>query len=72
MPIYGYKCLSCGHKFETLYTSFSQAAEEEPKDKCPACGANNKVRADNYKGQSHALKGGGWAKDNYGLKKPRK
>ena len=33
MPVYDYKCLSCGHRFEWL-TSISQRA----KAACPKCG----------------------------------
>ncbi len=35
MPIYEYKCRSCGHEFEYLLLSSSPAA------RCPACGTQD-------------------------------
>jgi putative FmdB family regulatory protein len=37
MPIYEYKCLSCGHKFEVL-----QKVSDEPIKVCPECGGEVK------------------------------
>ena len=34
MPIYEYKCKKCGHRFEKLHQSFSEARVK----KCPECG----------------------------------
>ena len=32
MPIYGYRCASCGHQFETM-----QKVSDEPLKVCPQC-----------------------------------
>src|SRR5438477_895505 len=34
MPIYEYQCKKCGHRFEKLHQSFSEARVK----KCPECG----------------------------------
>ncbi|HTK95987.1 MAG TPA: zinc ribbon domain-containing protein, partial [Terriglobales bacterium] len=34
MPIYEYRCKKCGHRFEKLHQSFSEARVK----KCPQCG----------------------------------
>jgi len=34
MPIYEYKCKKCGHRFEKIHQSFSDARVK----KCPECG----------------------------------
>jgi len=39
MPIYEYKCNTCGHAFEYLARSFSDAATV-----CPKCGAQNPLK----------------------------
>jgi len=40
MPIYEYKCLKCGHKFE-----ISRRMEDGDNEiKCPACGKENAQR----------------------------
>ena len=53
MPIYEYRCESCGHQEEHL-----QKVSEKPLSKCPACGKKS------YKKQLTAagfqLKGSGW------------
>ena|SRR5262252_5004694 len=53
MPIYEYRCGSCGHQEEHL-----QKVSEKPLSKCPACGKKS------YKKQLTAagfqLKGSGW------------
>ena len=60
MPIYEYSCLSCGHKFDLLV----KMGAADPI--CPECGKETKklVSAAGF-----ILKGGGWYKDHYGLKK---
>lgn len=61
MPIYEYACPACGHAFEKLVKM--NAAPPA----CPECGhgeVEKKVSAAGF-----ILKGGGWYKDHYGLKK---
>lgn len=54
MPIYAYKCASCGHSKDVL-----QKMSDAPLRDCPACGT-----ADTFKKQLTAagfqLKGSGW------------
>lgn len=61
MPIYEYRCPSCGADFEKLQKISA------PKPECPECGfaeVTKKVSASAF-----VLKGSGWYKDHYGLKK---
>jgi len=53
MPIYAYKCESCGHAKDVL-----QKMSDEPLTKCPSCGAptfNKQLTAAGFQ-----LKGSGW------------
>lgn len=53
MPIYEYRCTSCGHELEAL-----QKLSEAPLTQCPACNASalkKKVSAAGFQ-----LKGSGW------------
>jgi putative FmdB family regulatory protein len=53
MPIYEYRCTSCGHELEAL-----QKLSDAPLTECPACKAsalNKKVSAAGFQ-----LKGSGW------------
>ena len=53
MPIYAYKCESCGHAKDVL-----QKIADEPLNTCPACGAasfRKQVTAAGFQ-----LKGSGW------------
>ena len=59
MPLYVYKCEKCGKKIEILQ------AFGDPKPTCEQCLCEMKKQ---IAMTSFALKGGGWAKDNYGLK----
>jgi putative FmdB family regulatory protein len=60
MPIYEYCCETCGHRFERLVRI---GAEPPP---CPECeGAVRKLVSQS----GFILRGGGWYKDHYGLKK---
>lgn len=61
MPIYEYRCASCGHDFERM-----QKMGEDPIRTCPKCGVDEVKKLISAAG--FALQGGGWAKDNYGLK----
>ena len=40
MPIYEYKCIECGHKFE----DFIQASEKDDIRECPKCGKRSVER----------------------------
>ena len=58
MPIYEYKCQSCGHYFEVL-----QRISEEPLSACPECKENKLkklVSAPNFR-----LKGEGWYETDF-------
>jgi putative FmdB family regulatory protein len=53
MPIYAYKCASCGHAKDVL-----QKISDQPLSVCPACGAatfNKQLTAAGFQ-----LKGSGW------------
>lgn len=58
MPIYEYKCTSCGYTFEML-----QKISEKPIDKCPKCNAKVKRLISNS--GSFILKGSGWYATDY-------
>lgn len=57
MPIYEYKCKSCGTQFESM-----QKISEPPIAPCPKCGdtADRLISMTSF-----TLKGGGWYKDGY-------
>lgn len=57
MPMYEYKCESCGNQFE-LRQKFS----DPPATECPDCGG---AVAKLISATAFALKGGGWYKENY-------
>ena len=62
MPIYEYGCQGCGHTFEQL-----QKVSDGPPSACPSCeGPEIKKLVSRT---SFVLKGGGWYKDHYGLKR---
>ena len=53
MPIYAYKCATCGHANDVM-----QKMSDDALTKCPACGADayaKQITAPNF-----ALKGSGW------------
>ena len=67
MPIYEYKCPTCGHRFEKL------AKFDDPNPPCPAeidpgrtapktCGC---ITVKMVSKGNFALKGSGWAADDY-------
>lgn len=60
MPIYEYACEACGHRFEKLMRI---SADPPP---CPECEGEVKKLVS---ASAFVLKGGGWYKDHYGLKK---
>ena len=53
MPIYAYKCESCGHRQDAL-----QKMSDPPLTVCPACGASAYVKQVTAAG--FQLKGSGW------------
>jgi putative FmdB family regulatory protein len=53
MPIYEYRCSSCGHKLEAL-----QKLSDVPLSKCPSCNADALVKLVSAAG--FQLKGSGW------------
>jgi len=53
MPIYEYRCSSCGHKLEAL-----QRLSDAPLSKCPSCNADALVKLVSAAG--FQLKGSGW------------
>lgn len=61
MPIYEYKCLSCGKRLELM-----QKFSDSPLSKCPDCGGTMKKLVSNT---SFVLKGTGWYKTDYAPKK---
>ena len=62
MPIYEYACQDCAHEFELL-----QPIRTPAPAACPACGAGH-VRK-RISATSFVLKGSGWYRDHYGLKR---
>ena len=61
MPIYEYECSSCKTRFEKLM------GVRDPNPDCPACGNKDSRRL--ISRSSFVLKGDGWYRDHYGLKK---
>lgn len=61
MPIYEYACETCGRRFEKL---MKIGAEAPPCAHCGSVEVKKLVSA-----AAFVLKGGGWYKDHYGLKK---
>ncbi len=65
MPIYEYRCDSCGHQKEHL-----QKMSDAPLTTCPACG--NESYAKQLSAAGFQLKGSGWyATDFKGGSKPQ-
>ena len=64
MPIYAYKCASCGHTADVL-----QKMSADPLTECPACGKSSYCKQ--VTAPSFQLKGSGWyVTDFKGEKKP--
>ena len=58
MPIYEYRCTTCGHVLEVI-----QKLDDKPLKKCPACsGSLEKL----ISRSAFQLKGGGWYSEGYG------
>lgn len=58
MPIYEYKCESCGKEVEKLQKL------DEPPPKCPENEEHGEMTK-KVSANSFSLKGGGWARDGY-------
>lgn len=65
MPIYEYKCDSCGHELEEL-----QGVNEPVLVACPRCAARALRRLISG-GTRFVLKGPGWAADLYSTSNPK-
>jgi len=61
MPIYEYECQGCLDKFQKLMKI------KDPKPSCPSCDHEDVTKQISV--GSFVLKGSGWYKDGYGLKK---
>ncbi|PLX43150.1 MAG: transcriptional regulator [Deltaproteobacteria bacterium] len=61
MPVYEYRCQSCGAEFE-LQRKFS----EGPVEECPKCASGPVEKL--ISRSSFALKGSGWYQTDYGKK----
>ncbi len=62
MPLYEYRCRSCGESFEVI-----QKFSDRPLKKCRACsGPLEKL----ISRSSFQLRGGGWCVNNYSASKP--
>jgi|TARA_B100002003_G_C14047657_1_gene504630 putative FmdB family regulatory protein len=66
MPIYEYKCEDCGHEFEEMLHFSERDIPLNTPCSFPTC--DGKVHLKMSLGSFH-LKGGGWYKDGYGIKK---
>ncbi len=66
MPIYEYKCEDCGHEFEEMLHFSERDNPLNTPCSFPTC--DGKVHLKMSLGSFH-LKGGGWYKDGYGIKK---
>ncbi len=58
MPIYEYRCRSCGHEFESM-----QKVSDDPLRDCPACGQPELSKLVSAAG--FRLKGGGWYETDF-------
>ncbi len=65
MPLYEYKCTSCGKLCEVL-----QKINDAPEVTCPACGKDNLKRQ--VSASRFQLKGQGWYETDFKTKKPAK
>jgi putative FmdB family regulatory protein len=64
MPIYEYRCQSCGKEMEA-----TQRIVDPPLTECPACHKPALERL--ISATSFQLKGSGWYKDGYGTKQQK-
>ncbi len=63
MPIYEYRCASCGHEVELM-----QKLDDPAPNPCPKCGVAQAMEKLVSRSAFH-LKGGGWYSDLYGSSK---
>lgn len=61
MPLYPYRCTSCGHRFEKI-----QSFSAEPEKVCPNCGKETLVRP--LTAPRFQFKGAGWYVNDYAPK----
>ena len=61
MPLYPYRCTSCGHRFEKI-----QSFSAEPEKVCPNCGKETLVRP--LTAPRFQFKGSGWYINDYAPK----
>ncbi len=45
MPLYEYRCRSCGRRFSLFFRTFAQAEREAGEARCPTCGGRSLARA---------------------------
>ncbi len=55
MPIYEFKCIRCGYKFEKMYLHIEDAEKNHPR--CPKCNGHTKRLISSA---GFILKGNGW------------
>ncbi len=63
MPIYEYRCSSCGHELEAL-----QKMSDEPLSDCPRC--SKPALKKQMSASAFRLKGSGWYETDFKDKKP--
>jgi len=61
LPLYPYRCTSCGHRFEKI-----QSFSSEPEKVCPKCGKETLVRP--LTAPRFQFKGAGWYVNDYAPK----
>ncbi len=59
MPIYEYRCESCGHELEAM-----QKIADAPLTDCPACGSHSALRK-KISAVGFRLKGSGWYETDF-------
>ncbi len=62
LPLYEYKCVKCGHRFEKI-----ESVSASETKKCPECGAR---AARQISSSAIQFKGSGWYATDYATKKP--
>jgi len=65
MPLYDFKCESCGHEFEAIVTF------NVPVIQCPECNKFNAFRSSEIHQTTFILRGGGWYSDLYSSTKSK-
>jgi putative FmdB family regulatory protein len=61
LPLYAYRCTSCGHRFEKI-----QSFSSEPEKVCPKCGKETLIRP--LTAPRFQFKGAGWYVNDYASK----